>query len=122
MQTIARSERGRSEIFRPAQGAGVGKRSIVAAGEQSERSRGKEQVSDEECAEGEAKRFLSVYTAYKENPDVTTRRMYLETLQSVLSKTDKVILDPGVTGTVPYLPLNELRRNPATPRASSNAN
>ena len=80
----------------------------------------KERLENE--AEGEAQRFLSVYNAYKENPDVTTRRMYLETLQDVLSKTDKVILDPGVQGAVPYLPLNELRRNSTAPRASSNGN
>ena len=69
----------------------------------------KEQLLNE--AEGEAERFLSVYRAYQQNPDVTRRRMYLETMQGVLSNTDKVIMDsgPGGTGVVPYLPLNELR-------------
>ncbi len=62
-------------------------------------------------ADGEAQRFLSVYQAYLQNPDVTRRRMYLETLQNVLSDTDKVILDEGTGGAVPYLPLNELRRD-----------
>ncbi len=66
-------------------------------------------------AEGEAQRFLLVYNAYKENPEVTKRRMYLETMQGVLSQTEKVIMDRGVEGVVPYLPLNELRRSsPAT--------
>ena len=60
-------------------------------------------------ADGEAQRFLSVYNAYRENPDVTRRRMYLETLQRVFSETDKVILDSDAGGAVPYLPLNELR-------------
>jgi membrane protease subunit HflK len=60
-------------------------------------------------AEGEAQRFLSVFAAYKENPEVTKRRMYLETMENVLSDIDKVILDKG-QGAVPYLPLNELRR------------
>ena len=60
-------------------------------------------------AEGEAQRFLSVYTAYKDNPEVTRRRMYLETMQKVLSDSDKVILDSN-QGAIPYLPLNELRR------------
>jgi membrane protease subunit HflK len=69
----------------------------------------KEQLENE--AEGEAQRFLSVYNAYKQNPDVTRRRMYLETLQGVLSETDKVILDKqDQGGAIPYLPLNELRR------------
>jgi len=69
----------------------------------------KEQLLNE--AEGEAERFLSVYRAYQQNPDVTRRRMYLETMQGVLSNTDKVIMDsgPGGTGAIPYLPLNELR-------------
>ena len=64
-------------------------------------------------AEGEAQRFLSVFRAYQQNPEVTRRRMYLETIQDVLAKTDKVILDNnagGGGGVVPYLPLNELQR------------
>ncbi len=71
----------------------------------------KEQLENE--AEGEAQRFLSVYAAYRQNPQVARRRMYLETLQEVLSGTDKVIMDSGVQGAVPYLPLNELRRRSA---------
>ncbi len=63
-------------------------------------------------ADGEAKRFLSVYEAYKQNPDVTRRRMFLETMQKVFTETDKVIIDSGdgATAPVPYLPLNELQR------------
>ena len=83
----------------------------------------KERLENE--AEGEAQRFLSVYTAYKQNPDVARRRMYLETMQGVLSGTDKVILDgqAGAGGAVPYLPLNELRRTPgAAPLAGGNGN
>lgn len=69
-------------------------------------------------ADGEAQRFISVYTAYKENPEVTKRRMYLETMQNVLSATDKVILDQGAGGgAIPYLPLNELQRR-GTDRAA----
>ncbi|WP_299391076.1 FtsH protease activity modulator HflK [Pelagibius sp.] len=69
----------------------------------------KERLENE--AEGEAERFLSVFQAYQQNPDVTRRRMYLETLQGVLSETDKVIMDSGAQGggAIPYLPLNELR-------------
>lgn len=72
----------------------------------------KERLENE--AEGEAQRFLSVYQAYQQNPEVTKRRMFLETIQQVLSKTDKVIMDNNSgAGTVPYLPLNELRGNRA---------
>jgi membrane protease subunit HflK len=63
-------------------------------------------------AEGEAQRFLQVYKAYAENPEVTKRRMYLETMQGLLTDTDKVIMDSGVQGVVPYLPLDQLRRRP----------
>ncbi len=68
----------------------------------------REQLENE--AEGEAQRFIQVYQAYKENPEVTRRRMYLETMQNVLTDTDKVIMDGGVGGVVPYLPLDQLRR------------
>jgi membrane protease subunit HflK len=69
-------------------------------------------------AEGEASRFLAVLTEYRNAPDVTRKRLYLETIEQVLGDVDKVILDEGVSGgggqgVVPYLPLNELRRNSA---------
>ena len=61
-------------------------------------------------AEGEAERFNQVLSAYKLNPDVTKRRMYLETMQNVFARTDKVLMDANSTGgTVPYLPLDQLR-------------
>lgn len=72
-------------------------------------------------AAGEAQRFLLVYDAYKENPEVTKRRMYLETMQNLLSGTDKVIMDRGIGGAVPYLPLNELRRGSSASRSSGAA-
>ena len=60
-------------------------------------------------SQGEAERFLKVYQAYKQNPDVTRRRIYLETVQKVLQDTDKVIME-GSSGAIPYLPLDQLRR------------
>jgi len=70
----------------------------------------KQQVINE--AKGEAQRFLSVYRAYKENKLVTKRRIYLERMQEVLSKVDKIIIDSGKNGSgvVPYLPLPELKK------------
>ena len=70
-------------------------------------------------AEGEAQRFIQVYDAYKQNPEVATRRMYLETMQKVLTDIDKVIMDQGVQGAVPYLPLDQLRRAPGSGRATT---
>jgi membrane protease subunit HflK len=76
-------------------------------------------------AQGEASRFLAVYEEYVKAPEVTRRRMYLETMEQVLGGMNKVILD-GVNegeglGVVPYLPLNELSRPaPATTAARTN--
>jgi membrane protease subunit HflK len=59
-------------------------------------------------AEGEAARFSLVYTQYQKAPRVTRERMFLETMEGVLGKTDKIILD-SKAGAVPYLPLDQLR-------------
>ena len=64
-------------------------------------------------ATGDAKRFLSVYESYKQDKNVTTRRIYLETLEEVFAGMNKVIIDSGAkgsSGVVPYLPLPELQR------------
>ena len=62
-------------------------------------------------AEGDASRFLAVYQAYKSAEDVTARRLYIETMEKILSGANKVILDKatGASGVLPYLPLPELR-------------
>jgi len=69
-------------------------------------------------AKGEASRFLAVLGEYEQAPEVTRRRLYLETLERVLGDVDLVILDNGGegggNGVVPYLPLNELRRTAPT--------
>ncbi|KNG95574.1 FtsH protease activity modulator HflK [Pseudaestuariivita atlantica] len=65
-------------------------------------------------AQGEASRFTSVLEEYQKAPEVTRKRLYLETMEQVLGRVDKIILDEqggGGQGVVPYLPLNELRRN-----------
>ena len=60
-------------------------------------------------AQGEAERFEAFYETYKANKDVTSRRIYLEAMQEVLSKSEKFLMDDnGKNGVVPYLPLNEL--------------
>jgi modulator of FtsH protease HflK len=61
-------------------------------------------------AQGEAAAFDKVYEQYRLSPEVTRRRMYYETMERVLSKVDKTIVEaPGVT---PYLPLPEVSRRP----------
>jgi membrane protease subunit HflK len=66
-------------------------------------------------AKGQAERFDKVYESYKASPDVTRRRMYLETMEQVLGDVDKVIIDDKAkgAGVVPYLPLDQITR-PAT--------
>ncbi len=61
-------------------------------------------------AQGDAQRFISVYDQYKTNPDVTSRRLYLETLESIMASMNKVLVDTGggAGGPVPYLPLDQL--------------
>src|SRR3569623_3799221 len=54
-------------------------------------------------AEGEAGPFDKLYAQYKLAPEVTRRRLYYETMEQVLSKTDKTIVEPS--SVIPYLPL-----------------
>ncbi len=71
----------------------------------------KEQVVD--LAQGEAQRFDSVLAAYKQAPDVTARRMYIDTLEEVLKASQKVVIDPAARNLIPYLPLPELGKGHA---------
>jgi membrane protease subunit HflK len=62
-------------------------------------------------AKGDANRFNSVYKSYIVSKDVTKRRIYLETMEEVLGKVNKVIIDnKGGAGVVPYLPLPEIQK------------
>ncbi|MGI9129965.1 MAG: FtsH protease activity modulator HflK [Roseomonas sp.] len=58
-------------------------------------------------AGGESSRFLSVLSAYELARDVTTRRMYLETMEEILRRNPKVIVDDRLQGVVPFLQLGE---------------
>jgi membrane protease subunit HflK len=63
-------------------------------------------------ADGDAQRFIAVYNEYNKARDVTTKRIYLETMEEVLRGMNKVVIDQKAdgTGVVPYLPLPELER------------
>ncbi len=63
-------------------------------------------------ATGQAARFLKVFEEYKKAPEVTRKRMYLETMERVMMGTDKIILDSKGSGqgVVPFLPLDQLQR------------
>lgn len=77
-------------------------------------------------AEGDAAAFNKIYEEYRLAPEVTRRRLYYETMESVLGSTDKTVVE--AEGVTPYLPLPEVRRRsqqstatPPTPPAASPA-
>jgi len=64
-------------------------------------------------ASGEAERFKKIYAEYKKAPEVTRKRLYLETMERVMGGMDKIIIDDKGkgSGVVPYLPLGALGAN-----------
>ena len=76
-------------------------------------------------AQGEAARFTSIYQQYVKAPDVTRQRLYLETMEEVFGRSNKVIVDKSSSNLVPYLPLPPLTPRPpaaqdGNPPASGN--
>ncbi len=79
-------------------------------------------------ATGQAQRFASVYAAYQAAKDVTLRRLYIETMQAIVSQTPTTVLDPGAKGPLPLLNLGDSPAaappaavppgSPAAPRAA----
>jgi membrane protease subunit HflK len=75
-------------------------------------------------AKGDAQRFTRVYEQYAKAKDITSERLYLETIEDVLRNVNKVMIDKnGGPGVVPYLPLPELKSGqapaPLPPRSST---
>jgi len=82
----------------------------------------KNQVVQE--AQGEAARFISVYNEYVKAPEVTRKRLYLETMEQVLGDSQKVVVEPGASGTggvLPYLPLPQLNTQRSQVDRTNNA-
>ncbi len=73
-------------------------------------------------AEGDASRFLSVLSEYRNAPSVTRQRLYLEMIEDVLGPSEIILLDQagGGSDVVPYLPLDQVRRNTATTTGGGN--
>ncbi len=67
---------------------------------------------------GESQRFLSVLKAYDAAKDITLSRLYIETMQDVLSHSPTTVIDDKVRGVLPYLPLGGA---PAAPAAGTGA-
>ncbi len=61
-------------------------------------------------AEGEASRFSQLLKEYKKAPQVTRKRLYLETMELVLGKTSKVVIDSENANNLMYLPLDQLMK------------
>ena len=59
-------------------------------------------------AEGDASRFVQVLTEYEKAPDVTRERLYLETVESVLANSSKVMIDVPGGNNLLYLPLDKI--------------
>jgi membrane protease subunit HflK len=74
-------------------------------------------------AQGEAQRFTAILGQYQQAKTVTRERMFLETMERVLGRVDKVVIDDkSASGVVPYLPLEALKRpGSAVPRLEGQA-
>ena len=75
-------------------------------------------------SEGDAQRFTQVYTAFSAAKDVTTKRIYLETMEEILSNAEKYVIDQsgGASGVVPYLPLPEVQKRIKANEAETQSN
>jgi len=71
-------------------------------------------------ATGQAQRFLSVLAAYEASRDITLRRLYIDTMQDILTHTPSVVVDDQIRGILPLLPLDPAGTAlPAIPAAPS---
>lgn len=59
-------------------------------------------------ADGEAQRFTLLLAEYQRAPEITRKRLYLQTMENVFARSQKVLLDADSSGNVLYLPLNQL--------------
>jgi membrane protease subunit HflK len=59
---------------------------------------------------GEAKRFTALLAAYQSAPEVTRKRLYLETMEAVLPGVEKIVIEPGAANVLPHLPLGGVSR------------
>ncbi|MYD43145.1 MAG: FtsH protease activity modulator HflK [Gammaproteobacteria bacterium] len=61
-------------------------------------------------AQGEAERFLKLLAEYQQAEDVTRNRLYIEAMESVMTNTNKVVVDVEASNNMLYLPLDQIRR------------
>ncbi|VAW74745.1 HflK protein, partial [hydrothermal vent metagenome] len=68
-------------------------------------------------SQGEASRFNALLEEYKKAPEVTRDRLYLETMETVLRRTNKVIIDSDNANNLMYLPLDQLMKQNTSKRS-----
>ena len=74
-------------------------------------------------SEGDAARFIAVYEEYQQAPEVTRRRMYLETMSTMMARVpNKVILDSDAQGILPLLPIDGITNRVANSGAIQGGN
>ncbi len=78
-----------------------------ARGEAAEHLQAAYGYRDAKIAEsrGEAERFRAIAAEYRKAPEVTQKRLYLETMEAILPDVETVIIEPGTAQVLPYLPL-----------------
>ena len=69
------------------------------------RGEGREQATIAQ-ATGQTQRFLSVLAAYRAAKDITLKRMYIETMQDILTQSPSIVVDDKLKGLVPFLSLS----------------
>ncbi len=69
-------------------------------------------------AEGDASRFNSLLTEYSKAPEVTRQRMYIDSLQDVLSASSKILIDVEGGNNMMYLPLDKIMEQNASSMAN----
>ncbi len=72
-------------------------------------------------ARGETSQFLQTLKAYREAPEISRRRLYLETMEAVLSSVSKVVIDVDASGNLLYLPLDRMLDGETSPRLRSDS-
>lgn len=72
-------------------------------------------------SEGDAARFEQLLTEYERAPAVTRERLYLDTMESVLSSTNKILIDVDGNNSLMYLPIDKLLENSRTTDLSGNS-
>jgi membrane protease subunit HflK len=68
-------------------------------------------------AEGEAQRFTLMLREYQKAPAITRKRLYLQTMENVFARSQKVLMDADSNGNVLYLPLDQLGGGSSSRRA-----